>query len=59
MMDISSILTLKFYFMLLSYDSDMINNSKNYIQSYILNQYTKFLKNNQLLILFKSYCYFY
>lgn len=51
MIDIVLILISNSYFMLLSYDSDMVNRFENYINDYIHIQYTKLFSNNQLLIL--------
>jgi|YelNatPaOPRAMG01_1025707.scaffolds.fasta_scaffold00299_39 hypothetical protein len=51
MIDIVLILISNSYFMLLSYDSDMVNRFENYINDYIHLHYTKLFSNNQLLIL--------
>jgi len=56
MKDIGLILISKLYFMLLSYDSDILNKFKNYTKSYIQNKYTTKFMNNQPLS-FKFSCH--
>jgi hypothetical protein len=56
MEDIGLILISKLYFMLLSCDSDMLNKFKNYIKSYIQDNYTTKFMNNQPLS-FKFSCH--
>ncbi len=56
--DISLVLILKFYFMLLSFDSDMINKFKILLNPISANYFTKNYFNNQELIFLRGACNF-